>query len=160
MPNNAFYLTDYRIVGKVTFESENVEVKKSSDVNSVKFSDRTFVPNYVNKKDDAILALNVNNDIVTYSQADKGSKFVKGLRSVYPFEAYMTTTSNTRSIGVLDGMTTGIQTVKNMVDETAEGVRVYDMRGVLVKSCASKTDIRNGLKPGVYVVEGKKMIIK
>ena len=160
MPNNAFYLTDYRIVGKVTFESENVEVKKSSDVNSVKFSDRTFVPNYVNKKDDAILALNVNNDIVTYSQTDKGSKFVKGLRSVYPFEAYMTTTSNTRSIGVLDGMTTGIQTVKNMVDETAEGVRVYDMRGVLVKSCASKTDIRNGLKPGVYVVEGKKMIIK
>ena len=160
MPNNAFYLTDYRIVGKVTFESENVEVKKSSDVNSVKFSDRTFVPNYVNKNDDAILALNVNNDIVTYTQADKGSKFVKGLRSVYPFEAYMTTTSNTRSIGVLDGMTTGIKSVRNMIDETAEGVRVYDMRGVLVKSCASKTDIRNGLKPGVYVVEGKKMIIK
>jgi len=160
MPNNAFYLTDYRIVGKVTFESENVEVKKSSDVNSVKFSDRTFVPNYVNKNDDAILALNVNNDIVTYTQADKGSKFVKGLRSVYPFEAYMTTTSNTRSIGVLDGMTTGIKSVRNMIDETAEGVRVYDMRGVLVMSCASKTDIRNGLKPGVYVVEGKKMIIK
>ena len=160
MPNNNFYLTDYRIVGKVTFESENVEVKKSSDVNSVKFSDRTFVPNYVNKNDGAILALNVNNDIVTYTQADKGSKFVKGLRPVYPFEAYMTTTSNTRSIGVLDGMTTGIQTVKNMVDETAEGIRVYDMRGVLVKSCTSKTGIRNGLKPGVYVVEGKKMIIK
>lgn len=160
MPNNNFYLTDYRIVGKVTFESENVEVKNSHDVNGVKFSDRTFVPNYVNKNGDAILALNVNNDIVTYTQDDKGSKFVKGLRSVYPFEAYMITTSNTRSIGVLDGMTTAIKSVKSMVDETSEGVRVYDMRGVLVKSCASKTDIRNGLKPGVYVVEGKKMIIK
>lgn len=160
MPNNTFYLTDYRIVGKVTFESENVEVKNSHDVNGVKFSDRTFIPNYVNKNDDAILALNVNNDIVTYIQADKGSKFVKGLRPVYPFEAYMKTTSNTRSIDVLDGMTTAIKSVKSMVDETSEGVRVYDLRGVLVKSCTLKADLRNGLKPGVYVVEGKKMIIK
>ena len=160
MPNNAFYLTEYRIVGKVTFESENVEVKKSSDVNTSRYSDRTFVPNFVNKNDDAILPLNVDNALVSYTQADKGSKFVKGLRAVYPFEAYMTTTSNTRSIGVLDGMTTGIKSVKSMIDETSEGVRVYDLRGVLVKSCASKADIRNGLKPGVYVVEGKKMIIK
>ena len=160
MPNHDLYLTDYRIVGKVTFESENVEVKSSRDMNNVKYGDRTFIPNYVNKNDDSILPLNVNNDIVTYTSADKGSKFVKGLRAAYPFEAYMTTTSNTRSIGVLDGMTTGIQTVKSMVDESAEGVRVYDMRGVLVKSCALKAEMRNGLKPGVYVVEGKKMIIK
>jgi hypothetical protein len=97
---------------------------------------------------------------VTYTSADKGSKFVKGLRQVHPFEAYMTTTSNTRSIGVLDGMTTGIKSVKSMIDETSQGVRVYDMRGVLVKSCASKAEVRNGLQPGVYVVQGKKMIIK
>lgn len=160
MPNNSFYLKDYRIVGKVTFESENVEVKATDDLQVVKYSDRTFVPNFTNKTDDAILALNVNNDLVTYSSADKGSKFVKGLRQVHPFEAYMTTTSNTRSIGVLDGMTTGIKSVKSMIDETSQGVRVYDMRGVLVKSCASKSEVKNGLQPGVYVVQGKKMIIK
>lgn len=160
MPNNSLYLTDYRIVGEVTFESENVEVKNSSDLNNVKYSDRTFVPNFVNKNDDAILALNVNNDIVTNTSEEKGSKFVKGLRQVYPFEAYMTTTSNTRSIDVLDGMTTGIRTVKSMAGETSQGVRVYDMRGVLVRSSASRADARKGLKPGVYVVQGKKMIIK
>ena len=160
MPNNNLYLSDYRLVGKVTFESENVEVRNSSDLKSVRYNDRTLIPNFVNKNDDAILALNVNNDLVAYTSADMGSKFVKGLRSVYPFEAYMTTTSNTRSIGVLDGMTTGIQTMKRMVNETSQGVRVYDMRGVLVKSSVSMAEIRNGLKPGVYVVQGKKMIIK
>ena len=160
MPNNSLYLTDYRIVGKVTFASENVEVKASNDLHSVKYSDRTLVPNFTNQNDQSILALNVNNDIVTYTSADKGSKFVKGLRAAYPFEAYMTTTSNTRSIGVLEGMTTGIQSVRHMIDETAQGVRVYDMRGVLVKSSASMAEVRNGLKPGVYVVQGRKMIIK
>ena len=160
MPNNSLYLTDYRLIGKVTFESENVEIKNSSDLNSTRYNDRTLVPNFVNKTDEAILVLNVNNDLVTNTSADMGSKFVKGLRPVYPFEAYMTTTSNTRSIGVLDGMATGIQTVKHMVDETSQDVRVYDMRGVLVKSGTSMAEVRNGLKPGVYVVQGKKMIIK
>lgn len=160
MPNNSLYLTDYRIVGKVTFESENVEVKASDDLHAVKYGDRTFVPNFIHQDDASILALNVNNDIVTYTSADKGSKFVKGLRQVNPFEAYMTTTSNTRSFGVLDGMTTGIKTVRSMVDETAQGVRVYDMRGVLVKDGASMAEARSGLKPGIYVVQGKKMIIK
>ena len=158
MPNNSLYLTDYRLIGKVTFESENVEVKNSRDLNSARYSDRTLVPNFVNKSDEAILPLNVNNDIVTYSQSDMGSKFVKGLRPAYPFEAYMTTTSNTRSIGVLDGMTTGIRDIRDVRD--VRDIMVYDMRGMLVKSSASMAEVRNGLKPGVYVVQGKKMIIK
>jgi hypothetical protein len=100
----------------------------------------------------------VNNDIVTYTSADMGSKFVKGLRPAYPFEAYMTTTSNTRSIGVLDGLATGIRDIRDVRD--VRDIMVYDMRGMLVKSSASMAEVRNGLKPGVYVVQGKKMIIK
>lgn len=160
MPNNSLYLKEYRIVGNVTFESENVEVKSSNDLNSVRYGDRTLVPNFINKNDDSILALNVNNNIVTYTSADKGSKFVRGLRQVHPFEAYMTTTSDTRTIDVLDGMATGIKAVKSMIDETDQNIRVYDMRGMLVKSCASMKEVRNGLPPGVYVVQGKKIIIK
>ena len=57
-------------------------------------------------------------------------------------------------------MTTGIKSVNSMMDEIFQGIRVYDMRGVLVKKCTSKAEIRNGLKPGAYVVQGKKMIIK
>ena len=155
MPNNSLYLTDYRITGDVTFESENVEVKKSDDLHSVRYHDRTLVPNFVNKNNESILALNVNNAVVTYSEADMGSKFVKGLRAAYPFEAYMTTTSDTRSIGVLDGVTTGIRDIRDARD--IKDVKVYDMRGVLVRS---KESGARSLKPGIYVVQGKKMIIK
>ena len=155
MPNNSLYLTDYRIIGDVTFESENVEVKKSDDLHSVRYNDRTLVPNFVNKSDDAILPLNVNNAVVAYSEADMGSKFVKGLRAAYPFEAYMTTISGTRSIGVLDGMTTGIRDIAAPSD--IKDAKVYDMRGVLVRS---KESGAKSLKPGIYVVQGKKMIIK
>ena len=89
-----------------------------------------------------------------------GGSFVKGLRKVYPFEAYMTTTSNTRSISVLDDMTTAIKVVRNMNDEKAQDFRVYDLRGVLVKSGASMDEVKSGLKAGIYMVQGKKMIIK
>jgi hypothetical protein len=118
------------------------------------------VPNFTNKEDESILALNVNNDLVRYTSSDMGGRFVKGLRAVYPFEAYMTTTSNTRSIGVLDDMTTAIKTVHSMVDEKSQGIRIYDLRGVLVKSGTSMEDVKSGLKAGVYMVQGKKMIIK
>ena len=72
----------------------------------------------------------------------------------------MTTTSNTRTIGILEDMTTAIKTVQGMFDEKSQGIRVYDLRGVLVKSAASMKDIKSGLKAGVYVIQGKKMIIQ
>ena len=160
MPNNSLYMKDYRIVGKLTFGAKDVEVKATNDLNTPRYSDRTFVPNFTNKEDESILALNVNNDLVRYTSSDMGGRFVKGLRAVYPFEAYMTTTSNTRSIGVLDDMTTAIKTVHSMVDEKSQGIRIYDLRGVLVKSGTSMEDVKSGLKAGVYMVQGKKMIIK
>ena len=160
LPNNSLYLKDYRIVGKVTFGAKDVEVKATKDLNTVRYSDHTFVPNFANKEDESILALNVNNDLVRYTSSDMGSRFVKGLRKVYPFEAYMTTTSNTRSIGVLEDMATAIKTVQSMVNENSQNIKVYDLRGVLVKSSTSKKDIKSGLKAGVYVVQGQKMIIQ
>lgn len=161
MPNNSLYLKDYRIAGKVTFGAQDVEVKATNDQNSVKYNDRTFVPNFTNKEDESILALNVDNDLVTYPDADKGSRFVRGLRKVYPFEAYLTTTSNTRSINVLGGMTTAIQDISSQQSAVnSQNIRVYDLRGVLLKCGRSMEEIKCGLKAGVYVVQGKKIIIK
>ena len=39
-------------------------------------------------------------------------------------------------------------------------MKVYDTRGVLVKICKTNDDLRKGLAAGVYIVNGKKMIIK
>ena len=157
MPNNSLYKKEYRLAGKVTFSAENVEVGVTEQ-RSAKHGDRTLVPNFTNLSDESVLALNVDNDIVTNSSADKGNKFVRGLRAVHPFEAYMTTTSGTRSIDVLDGMTTAIKGVKEMTGES-ETVRVYDMRGILVRSASSMKDAKQGLKTGVYVINGKKVIV-
>ena len=160
MPNNPQYLADYVIIGLVTFSAENVEVKASDDLLSAKYQDRTFVPNYTNKAGDDYLALNVNSYYVTNPGTDiDGSKFVKGLRAVHPFEAYMTTTSNTRSIDVMDGMTTAIRNIM-MAAESKNVIRVYDTKGVLVKTVKANDDLRKGLAAGVYIVNGKKMIIK
>lgn len=160
MPNNPQYLADYVIVGIVTFSAENVEVKASDEMLSAHYQDRTFTPNYTNRDGDEYLALNVNNYYVTNPSTEiDGSKFIRGLRAVHPFEAYMTTTDNTRSIDVMDGLTTAIRGIQ-MVKDEASTIKVYDTRGVLLKTATGMDDVRNGLKAGVYIVNGKKMVIK
>ena len=160
MPNNPQYQADYVIIGLVTFSAENAEVKASDEMQSANYQDRTFVPNYTNKAGEDCLALNVNNYYVTNPGTDiDGSKFIKGLRAVHPFEAYMTTTSNTRSIDVMDGMTTAIRDIV-MTAEGKDIIKVYDTRGILVKTVKAYDDLRMGLASGVYIVNGKKMIIK
>ena len=160
MPNNRQYEQQYQIPGIVTFSASNVEVKKSDDLKPVSFQGRTFVPNYVNKAGDDVLTLNVNSYYVTNSSIDKdGSKFIRGLRAVHPFEVYVTTTDGTRSIDVLEGMTTAIRGIKMVTDESSD-IKVFDMRGVFLKTATNMDDVRRGLKSGVYIVKGKKVIIK
>lgn len=161
MPNNSVYLSDYILRGTVIFSATNVEVKKSDDMKSMKFNDRTFVPNFINREaEDGIFVLNVNNDYNVYQGNEtEGSKFIKGLRRVHPFEAYMISASNTRSIGVFDGQTTAIREIL-IPDDSQLSVKVYNLRGQLVKTGASIEEIKQGLPAGVYIVNNKKIIIK
>lgn len=159
MPNNKQYEQQYQISGIVTFSATDVEVKKSDDMKSVYYQGKTFVPNYTNQNNLDYLPLNVNSNYVTYLGADAGSKFIGGLRNVHPFEAYMTTTDGTRSIDVLDGMTTAIKDIRMISDDT-EIIWVYDTKGVLVKTVKACDELRKGLAAGIYFVNGKKLIIK
>ena len=160
MPNNQQYEQQYQIPGVVTFSASDVEVQKSDNLKPVSYQGRSFVPNYTNQNNADFLALNVSNNYVTNPGKDiSGSKFVRGLRAVHPFEAYMTTTDNTRSIDVMDGMTTAIRGIQ-MVKDVSNTIKVYDARGVLLKTATCMDDAKKGLKVGVYIVNGKKMIIK
>ena len=160
MPNNQQYEQQYQIPGVVTFSASDVEVQKSDNLKPGSYQGRSLVPNYMNKDGGECLPLNVNNYYVTNPGKDiSGSKFVRGLRAVHPFEAYMTTTDNTRSIDVMEGMTTTIRGIQ-MVKDGASVIKVYDTRGVLMKTATSIDDVWNGLKAGVYIVNGKKMVIK
>ena len=137
----------------MTFSASNVEVQKSDNLIPASYQGRTFVPNYINQNNLDFLALNINSNYVTYTGSDAGSKFIGGLRCVHPFEAYMITTDNTRSIDVMDGMPTSIKGVRMDSDEKSS-MKVYDIRGRQMSVSAES------LKPGIYIVNGKKMIIK
>jgi hypothetical protein len=97
-----------------------------------------------------------------------GSIFVKNSgRAVRPFEAYVLSQANARAyISITRGFsddpdgdddTTPIETVNQQT--TGKMVKVYTLSGVLVKEAAEE-DALKGLAKGVYIVNGKSMIVK
>ena len=161
MPNNDIYPSDYQLSGRVTFSALNAEVKKSDDIQTATFGNNTFVPAFTNYNAEfGYYVLNVNNDFETYQgSANVGSKFILNLRRIHPFEAYMTSTSGTRSIEIFDGMTTSIRDVLDITD-SQKTQKVYDLSGRLIMTGTSLESIRQELPAGVYIINNKKMIIK
>ena len=154
MPNNPQYAYQYQLVGNVTFSAENVTVSKSDNLQQPKYNDRTFVPNFqIKESATEIYALNVNNSYITNTSGNtEGSCFVSKLRSIHPFEAYMTTSAANAPdcIDVFEGMTTEIQEIPN--DTQDVGNSVYDLQGRKI--------VKDKLTKGVYIVKGHKRIIK
>lgn len=167
MPNHSYYKPEFRLNGNVTFSAENITIPTSENLHSTNYNGKTFIPNYMNLSNNSYYALNVNNDYVTYSgdKKEEGSKFLIGQdypRAIHPFEAYMTSASQTRSyIAIGDDMTTGIGNITEiMVDEKI--VRVYNLNGqsIMAEENKSIDEIKALLSAGVYIVNGKKLIIK
>lgn len=163
MPKNDEYKVGFWLNGRVTFSAENVNVPKTENLTIARYNDETFVPTFVSvEKSNDVLALNVVNDIerVTGSSTE-GSTFVKNLRPVHPFEAYKTSTSSTRSIAIDEGMATGIiELITALSDECV--LRIYNLNGQLIKieEGRSLEEVMKNLPAGVYIVNGKKMIIR
>ena len=159
MPNNAEYKEEFLLNGKVTFSAENVSIKKTEDMQTASYNDRTFIPTYAEQKiSSGIFALNVSNDYDTNNSGmEDGSHFVLNLRTVHPFEAYMTTsTRGTRAIDISEGMDSAI------VEGEQIPISVYNLKGQMMKTDAGKTieEIRKVLPAGVYIINGHKMIVK
>lgn len=167
MPNHDYYKPEFKLNGNVTFSAENVTVPASENLQTKYYNGRTFIPNYESQKNDSYYALNVNNDYETYNGnvEEEGSTFLigsKAPRTIHPFEAYMTSASQARSyIAIDDDMTTGIGDITEILaDEKI--VRVYNLSGQLIMSEENKSvdEIKSMLSAGVYIVNGKKLIIK
>ena len=162
MPNHTNYKNEFRLNGNITFSAENVKVKASNNLQSTSSGDKTFHPNYVVLENTNAYALNVNNDYVSYSGGSKeGSTFVLNLRKVHPFEAYMTSTSKARqTITIQDNLTTEIREVAEIWDDKI--LRVYNLSGqlLMVEENKSLDEIKQLLSAGVYIINGKKIIIK
>ena len=163
MPNHSNYKSEFRLNGNVTFSAENVTIPTSDNLLTSNYNGRIFSPNYANQSDNSYYALNVNNDYVTYSGNDlEGSKFLIGLRTVHPFEAYMTSASQARMyIAIDEDMTTGIGDITEIM-ANEKVVRVYNLNGQLIMEEENKSvdEIKVLLSAGVYIANGKKIIIK
>lgn len=163
MPNNENYNATYNQSGDVVFSASNVEVKASDEIANSKYGQRIFVPNYQHQKSSSdIYALNVNNSIYTYTESDpvEGSAFIRELRDVGPFEAYMMIEGNvsaTRSVSIFgDDETTGIIDLPMSSDYNGNN-KVYSLSGRLIKQGKDDKDLQN-LPKGVYIINGKKVI--
>ena len=58
------------------------------------------------------------------------------------------------------GDTDGIEVLSNHKQAESSLVDVYDLSGRLVKQRVSVFDLRTGLQPGIYIVGGRKMMVK
>lgn len=77
---------------------------------------------------------------------------------VSPFRVYFTVKEGTiaHAIGFDFGGTTGIQHITNAINKAKDG-NIYSIDGKLVKTQATGTE---GLAKGVYIINGKKVIVK
>ena len=167
MPNNGDrYDEEYCLSGNVTFSATKAKVLASNSVNESKSNSKTFIPAFcAQDKSSTVYALNVNNsyhsELGGYTE---GSAFVSDLRKVSPFEAYITTSAaNAKRAFLIDfSETTGIDEIPttDMKDGTH---KIYNLNGQLVKQTKSQQELDETLKQlpaGVYVVNGKKTIVK
>ena len=153
MPNNEAYESSYNITGDIQFMGYNVQVVASDKMTTGQYGNKRLVANYRNQKaNNGIYALNVNNlwNNNTDTSAE-GSAFIRGLRQVRPFEAYMALeggNAGIRAIPVFGNETTGIMTLPTTGLEDADAI--YNLNGQRVKTMGR----------GIYIQNGRKVVKK
>jgi hypothetical protein len=92
MPNNEIYYPSYNLTGYIEFVGNNVQVATSDAVTTGQNGNKRLVGNYQNKPaSKEIFALNVSNLWHQNTETEaEGSAFIRNLRAVHPFEAYLT----------------------------------------------------------------------
>ena len=157
MPNNAVYPADYNQAGRVTFSAQNTVVPVTQPKEASN-GDRILVPTFMSVYPTAdIYAVNRN---AAFETNPEGSVFVAAYREVRPFEAYaLHPNGNARLLSIDELMEGNADFVDILQTETAEEVSVYDLSGKLV-SKGRIADIAKRLPRGIYIVNGKKVVIK
>ena len=160
MPNNERYDEEYCITGNVVFSASNAKVMTTDDLKSASSGEKTFIPNFMNEdKAASLYALNVDNE---YENATggymEGSVFVKNLRRIHPFEAYMTVSgTNAKSvIAVFEDGTSGIRNIELLNIEGKK--KVYNLSGQQIR--LDENGRISHLRKGVYIIDGKKKVVK
>ncbi|WP_081750877.1 leucine-rich repeat protein [Bacteroides sp. 14(A)] len=186
LPNSESYEDEFNISGEVQFHAEDadgVEVKATSykELARIEGSNRIMVPAYETVfKHDTIYAINP----ATYENIAPGGAFVRNLRDVQPFEAYLISKEaavnapKLYSIGGIGGEITGIE---ELPSDALDGIEIYVRYGVLyIKSDRERTlsiydtaghmvrqvEVQEGttavtgLGKGIYLLARKKILVQ
>ncbi len=153
MPNDPAYWDDYILKGRITFSAKNVEISSTHHAWPVEGNNRYFVPNF--KNDDYynpdIFLLNVGDE---YEGHKPGSVFSaeRDNRKAHPFEAYFVMNGNPvkRYINIFDKDASSIREIPAN-SRTMKGA--YDLMG-------RKMDSETTLPRGIYIIDGKKVMVK
>ena len=186
LPNSESYEDEFNISGEVQFHAEDadgVEVKATSykELARIEGSNRIMVPAYETVfKHDTVYAINP----ATYEDIAPGGAFVRNLRDVQPFEAYLISKEaainapKLYSIGGIGGEITGIE---ELPSDALDGIEIYVRYGVLyIKSDRERTlsiydtaghmvrqvEVQEGttavtgLGKGIYLLARKKILVQ
>ena len=155
MPNNAKYRDAYRLNGNVIFSAWDVKVKNTEEATAVSGGGKTLVPNFRSQSASSeVFALNVVNDYNSETAgAAAGSQFVRQLRPVHPFEAYLIANNMTRGdvIPVFEEYNT-TDVVDNEIMRYVENENWYSVDGRKLEGKPTRK--------GVYIKNGRKVVIK
>ena len=149
MPNNEAYDEEYNVAGTVTFSARNVTVPKTEAIVGEGNGMRLIPALQSVEGTSSVFTVNRNED---YNGFSAGSVFVRNLRDVRPFEAYITQDAGAKQrnvIRIVEENATGIDFARSQPMET-ENV-VYDLTGRQVKSPQRR---------GVYIVNKKMMLVR
>lgn len=167
MPNNDAYYADFNLNGLVTFSSVDVWVPKTQ-IHAVDYHTEkgmvVLLPNFQRRASDyTTYALNVGEQRGDYPE---GSVFEREYRDIRPFEAYTIHQGGQNpaphfiSISDLnDGNMTGIYATLNDNEKMINDNVVYDLQGRRVASSIFNVQ-SSMLKSGVYIRDGKKVVVK
>lgn len=154
MPNNPEYDNEWQLKGGVIFAANGVTIGQTENMHTASYQGRTLVPNFTDRDaHEGLYALNVVNDYCTNNSGmTEGSKFVLNMRQIHPFEAYYVAENSNAApyaFGIFEDMVTDIREIYRL-PISAHGI-VYDLQGRKLEA---------PVKKGIYIQNGKKLIIK
>lgn len=171
MPNNSAYSSEYNVAGSVTFSATNAIVKttKNEDIRSYGYSNKYFWAQYFFDSYENYANINSVNQLHSETGGyDPGSIFIKDIRYAFPFEGVIedisqnSSRSNVIEIEFADDEITGIESILIVPNENLPSKGIYTISGMRINAeeGLSEEEILKRLPSGVYIVNGKKRVVK
>ena len=152
LPNSDEYRDIYNVEGEVTFSATDVTVLPTTDMEQEAGNGYVMLGSYEGTTADShVYALNDEEYTADGETYMAGSIFVANSRDIRPFEAYVYTTNAGRAPYLRIGgeNATGI----NHSTFNIQRSTIYDLTGRKVLNTEN-------LKGGIYIVNGKKVVVK